>query len=116
MSTALIPAYCAGFSVVVLLAGFAKSYPGRDAKLPENTDNPTRTERLHDSDSRTYLGQQLKSVGGTTILVCRLVQLLVSLSLLGISASTYPWRDGIHESSEPVIQIAQIALYVCPEV
>lgn len=63
-----------------------------------------------------YLGQQLKSVGGTTTLVCRLVQLLVSLSLLGISASTYPWRDGIHESSEPVIQIAQIALYVCPEV
>lgn len=47
------------------------------------------------------------------IFVCRLVQLLVALSLLGISASTYLWRDGIHQSLEPAIQIAQLALYVC---
>ncbi len=101
-STALIPAYCAAFSAVILLAGVAIGNLGWKSELPSNTGSSLEAERLHGFG--TYL----------RLFFCRLVQLLVVLGLLGISASTYLWRDNMHDSQAPAIQIAQCALYVCP--
>lgn len=77
---------------------------------PANPSNTFESGRL--DGSRTFLSRRLEAVGGTAILICRLVQLLVTLSLLGISLSTLRWRDNLHESVELDIQIAQCAFYV----
>lgn len=58
------------------------------------------------------MGQRLHSVDGIAIASCRLIQLLVVLSLLVISASAVLRRDSLYESAELDIQIAQCAFYV----
>ncbi len=52
------------------------------------------------------------AVGGTAIFTCQLVQFLVVLGLLGISASTVLGRDSIYASLGLDIQITQCAFYV----
>ncbi|EIW53710.1 P-loop containing nucleoside triphosphate hydrolase protein [Trametes versicolor FP-101664 SS1] len=108
-STAVIPAYCAAFSAVILLVTAIQTYGNRRASAADASSSP-EPDHLH--GSRTFLGRRLYSIGGIAIATCRLIQLLVVLGLLGISASAILRHDSIHESAELDIQIAQCAFYI----
>lgn len=112
----LYPAYGAGLSVVLLLAGAISDW-FRTQKLSEASE-PGALE-VPPNTSSSSIRRRIDSIGGIAIFAYRIVQLLGILSLLGIAIAQFVLGDSISDSqsvltASSTLQAVQIAIYVCP--
>ena len=105
LDSLMYPVYCAVISALAFIVHFA------------TTARPSKSD-TGANERRSYIRSKVDNAGGPSILVCRILQLLCILALLGISMTQLVFERKhslltLALSGPQVVQVIVCAVYVC---